>query len=198
VAGRGRLSAVRSDAGSTLIELVVAMAITTVVGAIFTQGILSLGRVDQLTTAVVDAQTQVGRAFTRLDRDVRYAADLVVQTLPGSQSASPSLVYLSTVDAARCHALSLVGTRLQYQAWAPGASPGTATVLASGVSAISGVAPFTVTGGTGSPAMPKEATVAVAAGSGGPAASSRREMRETFLAPNTLLGPQGASLTDCF
>jgi Tfp pilus assembly protein PilE len=196
-AGQGCRPEARSDAGATLIEVVAAMVITTVAGAIFTQGIVLLSRADSLTTALVDAQTQVARAFTRLDQDVRYAADLVVQALPASQSAAPSLIYLSTVDGARCHAVSLVGSRLQYQEWAPGASPGAATILASGVSAIPGVAPFTVTGGTGSSATPKEATVAVAASSGGPSASSRREMQETFLAPNTLLGPQGASLTDC-
>jgi prepilin-type N-terminal cleavage/methylation domain-containing protein len=194
------------DTGTTLIEMMVAMAVMSVVMVIFTAGIVSMYRAERFTTAVGDAQAQLGRAFLRLDSELRYAADLRTGTLPASPSAYPSLLYLSTVDGARCYALSLGGDRLLRQEWLPGMNPGPAAVLAFGVAPLDGVVPFAVTGGstatagddeTSSPTMPKEATITLSAAAGGPAASNRRELRETFLAPNSVRGPQGASLNDC-
>ncbi|HLL64932.1 MAG TPA: hypothetical protein VK453_04185 [Micromonosporaceae bacterium] len=175
--------------------------------------IITAGSLVQLTvvnrhiTAAADAQTQVGRAFLRLDGELRYAADLRVQTVPATGSAYPSLLYLSTADGAQCHTLSLVDHRLLRHRWPPGASVGPATVLAFGVSAVGvAVAPFAVTGGstaaagdgeTGTSAAPKEATVSLAVTAGDTSRPTRRELRETFLAPNSLRGPHGAVLDDC-
>jgi prepilin-type N-terminal cleavage/methylation domain-containing protein len=193
-----------SDSGMTLLEIICTMAIMSVVMAMVTAGLVSFLRADRSTTALVDTQTRWGRVFGRLDKELRYAEDVAVVPLAGSGSTYPSLVYLTTVTSARCAALSLAGGQLRYQQWPPGSGRGPVTVLATGVTVIAGQAPFSMTagptaapGGTSPPAQPKGATIALLATSGGPAASSHRELRETFLAPNTLQGPHGAAISDC-
>jgi prepilin-type N-terminal cleavage/methylation domain-containing protein len=194
------------DAGFTLIELLVVLVIMSVVGAIFTAGLVNMVNLYRVTTAVGDAQAQVGRGFQRLDTELRYAADLRTEMLAGSGSAVPSLIYVITAPVGLCYALSLVSDRLQRAHWQPGATARAVEVLVSGVGPVAGVEPFTVDGGSSSDAgdgegtitvRPKEAAITLAVTAGGPSASHRRELRETFVAPNTIRGPQGMSLDDC-
>jgi type II secretory pathway pseudopilin PulG len=184
-------------------EMVVSLAIMSVVMALFTASFLQQSAMFRRTTAVSDSQTQLGKAFRRLDSELRYAADVRVQMWPPSQPAA-SLLYVLTTGNTPCYALSIVGGRLQLQGWARNATPGPGDVLAVDVAPVSGVDPFAVTGGPAASAgdgsavqtaTPKVVTLAVLVG--GSAASSRRELRVTFLAPNTFQGPRGVSLDDC-
>jgi prepilin-type N-terminal cleavage/methylation domain-containing protein len=188
------------DAGFTMIELAVTLAIMSIVMAMVTAGFVQLSAVQRLATAVSDAQAQVGRAFLRLDDDAgpRYAADLTTEMWSPSGSTHPSLLYVTTADGATCTALSLVGDRLQRQSWTlnPTTSPSAPEVLAVNVAAATEdghpVEPFTVRS-----AAPKSADVTLAVAVAGTPASTRPRLRATYLAPNTVQGPSGVSLEEC-
>ena len=58
----------------TLVELIVAMGIFTVIIAVFMSGVVVMTRDTARAQAVSDAGTEVRSAFQRFDRDVRYAS----------------------------------------------------------------------------------------------------------------------------
>jgi prepilin-type N-terminal cleavage/methylation domain-containing protein len=193
-----------ADQGVTLVEVVVSMAVLSLVMALATGGFLQLSGTFRATTTIGEAQGQAGRVFQRLDNDVRYADDMRAEAMFPAESTAPSLLYLSTAGAVTCRALTLAGDRLLRRSWSPGETPGPAEVLAVGVVAVDGVDPMAVGGGGGAgdgdsqvPGTPKEAVITVAIRSGAGAAASHRELRETFVAPNTMYGPRGGSLDDC-
>jgi prepilin-type N-terminal cleavage/methylation domain-containing protein len=192
------------DAGFSLIELLVVMVIMSVVMALVTAGLVPLYSSYRATVRLQEAQAQAGRAFLRLDGELRYAADLRTQPVAGVPSAYPALVYIVLSDAASCHALFLENGRLTRRVWQPGADPAAAQVLASGVVPVVGTDPFTVTGGSSGltqdgdtvvGASAKQVTIAFAV-TAGPDGSRRRDLRSTFLAPNSEWGSD-VSLDDC-
>jgi prepilin-type N-terminal cleavage/methylation domain-containing protein len=193
------------DAGFTLIEMTVGLALMSVMMVIFTSGFIQIVRLNRATAALGDGESQVSRAFRRLDNELRYAADVRAQVLPGSGSTDSSLIYLTTAAAPRCYALSLVNGSLQHREWTPGAAIGAASVLASGVSAVSHQQPFSVSAPAASAgdtdavtvAAPKSATILLTAAAGGQAYTHERELRAQFVAPNTVQGPRDVSLDDC-
>ena len=65
---------VRPDAGMTLVELIVAMGIFTIVIAVFMSGIVVMTRDTARAQAVADSGDGVRLAFQRFDKEVRYAA----------------------------------------------------------------------------------------------------------------------------
>jgi prepilin-type N-terminal cleavage/methylation domain-containing protein len=194
-----------SDAGFTLAEVLVTLTVMSVVGAVVTGGIVYTARLNKATAAVGEAQAQVSRAFQRLDADLRYAVDMRTAALPSIRAADLSLVYVVSAPEHRCHALSLVGDRLQRSQWAPGAMTRPVEVLAAGVSRTATAPPFTVAGGSpstgedeeGGTGTPKVAVVTLTATATGASKSGRRELKESFPAPNTLRGPVGVSLDEC-
>jgi prepilin-type N-terminal cleavage/methylation domain-containing protein len=62
------------DAGFSLVELVVAMSVMSVLLVIFTTAILQVYRTVSATQSLSDAQAQLERAFQRTDRELRYAS----------------------------------------------------------------------------------------------------------------------------
>lgn len=64
----------RTDAGMTLVELIVAMGIFVIVIAVFMSGIVVMTKDTARAQAVADSGDGVRAAFLRLDKDVRYAA----------------------------------------------------------------------------------------------------------------------------
>ncbi|GGK08065.1 hypothetical protein GCM10010123_42540 [Pilimelia anulata] len=185
------------ERGVTLIELSVAMGIMAVVGALVTAAVVGLSRSYRSTESLGSAQARVGQAFARLDASVRYAAELATRTTDGR----PELWYLTPGDAPRCTVLWLAGDRLWSRTRPLGATAAAPeTVLASGVAAPAGTAPFAVTAGAddesaaeSAPAI-KQVTVTLrVAASGG----ATRTLAATFPAPNTVAGASGASLDQC-
>ena len=61
------------DAGVTLIELMVAMALMSVFGTIFLSGIAQMYRAANRAEAMTTTQSQISIAFGRLDTQIRYA-----------------------------------------------------------------------------------------------------------------------------
>jgi type II secretory pathway component PulJ len=73
---RARHRLVRQDGerGTTLVEVVVAMTIMTICGAIFTSAVVTLHRVTNRAQAVTNSATRTNQAYQALDKTVRYAA----------------------------------------------------------------------------------------------------------------------------
>ncbi|MCB2175885.1 MAG: hypothetical protein KQH57_08755 [Actinomycetales bacterium] len=64
------------DEGMSIIELVTAMAIFTVVLSIFLAGLISMARATARSTAVVDASNSLRGSFQALDKQIRYASSI--------------------------------------------------------------------------------------------------------------------------
>jgi prepilin-type N-terminal cleavage/methylation domain-containing protein len=61
------------DAGVTLIEMVVVMAIMSVLMVLFTSAVMTIYRTYNKVDATNQAQEQVNNVFLRLDKEIRYA-----------------------------------------------------------------------------------------------------------------------------
>jgi type II secretory pathway component PulJ len=68
------------ERGTSLVEVVVAMTIMVVCGAIFTGAVVTLYSVTNRAQAVTNSATQTNQAYQALDKVVRYAAAI---TTPG-------------------------------------------------------------------------------------------------------------------
>jgi type II secretory pathway component PulJ len=68
------------ERGTSLVEVVVAMTIMTICGAIFTGAVVTLHSVTNQAQAVTNSATQTNQAYQALDKTVRYAAAV---TTPG-------------------------------------------------------------------------------------------------------------------
>jgi type II secretory pathway pseudopilin PulG len=144
---------VRRDGGFGLVETVVALAIMSVVGTVFTTGLLQIYRASASAEADSVTQSQLSQALLRLDRSLRYAYSIGAVHTEGT---TPYVEYLVS-DAAPgqpsyakyCVQLRLAGSgsqhlQLQRRSWAmtsPG-SPGAWAPLATDLSTVAGSAPF--------------------------------------------------------
>jgi hypothetical protein len=134
----------------TLIEIVVAMSIMTVVMVIFTGAIVQMFRITRHTESMAVSQSQLHIAFQRIDREVQYAAGISVPlqltnadvaVMPKYQGLTAGdwyVEYLTTTfdGPSVCAELRLVAskTQLQRRVWPPGHTPsGGWSVLASQV-----------------------------------------------------------------
>jgi prepilin-type N-terminal cleavage/methylation domain-containing protein len=119
------------DDGFSLVEILVVMAITSVIGAVFTTAVLQLYRTAGAEDNDYATQSQTSQALLRLEKQVRYAYSVGAPHLEGT---TPYLEYLvmtpvtpaSTTLAKRCVQLRLSGSALQTRSWTAG-SAGTVT-----------------------------------------------------------------------
>jgi prepilin-type N-terminal cleavage/methylation domain-containing protein len=136
----GRL---RADEGLTLIELVVAMAIASIVGAIITTSMMMVYRTVNATSARAAVQAQLSQALMRLDREIRYAS-YVGSTVPGQKNVEYEMVNKMVTQCVQLRlAPSASGSQLQRRTWTQGAAAADLTAwlpLATGVTSVS---PFT-------------------------------------------------------
>jgi type II secretory pathway pseudopilin PulG len=133
----------RDDEGVSLVELIVAMTLMSVVGAMFTGGVLQVYRSLNKTDSDYVAQSQINQAFSTLDREIRYAKSVSTPATVGSDWYVEYLVQLNNVDTCVELRLSTSAGQLQRRSWAQGVTPVTPTawgVLASNVTATT---PFT-------------------------------------------------------
>ncbi|MGF1647483.1 MAG: type II secretion system protein J [Kineosporiaceae bacterium] len=135
------------DGGFTLVELVVAMSIFTVVVVISLAALRSMATTTVRTTQVADARVEADRLYNRLDKIVPYAAAVN----PAGQAAGDWWVELRTDVAAggqapRCWQLRLdvPDAELRLRSWPPGAPAAVSswTTVASGAAVRDGVPPF--------------------------------------------------------
>jgi prepilin-type N-terminal cleavage/methylation domain-containing protein len=131
VSGRERLAG--DDAGFSIAELLVTMAVLSVVMAMFTAGIMQMFNVTDKGESLAVSQAQNTNAFLRLDKQIRYANGI---SSPGVAGGDPYVEYLiSGTGTPTCYELRVTGATLQQRVWVQGAAPTSATwiVLASGV-----------------------------------------------------------------
>jgi len=125
------------EAGTSMVEIIVAMTIMVVCGAIFTGAMVSLFRANNAAQAVSSAAQQTNQAYQSLDRLVRYASAISTPAV----NAGSWYVELSdtTTGSEVCTQLRLnsaTGT-LQRRSWTVTASTPTPTAwraVASGLS----------------------------------------------------------------
>lgn len=124
---RQRVSRLRrgGDAGVTLVEVMVTMAIMGTLMAIFTTGILQVYRAANATEAMSVAQSQLHIAFQRLDTHIRYASWIAAPGQVG-QSWYVEFAHLDrSTRQPRCGQLRLnldTGV-LHLRSWTPGTPP---------------------------------------------------------------------------
>ncbi|MEP7763983.1 type II secretion system protein [Sanguibacter sp. 25GB23B1] len=191
---RTRRDQERDDTGMTLVELIVAMGIFTVVIAVFMAGIVVMTKNTARAQAVADAGDEVRRVFQRLDREVRYASAI---NRPGTGSSGAYYVeYLvSAVEAGKqpmCTQWRYVpatGT-IERRTWAnvtSGASPSAWSTLANRVrNDLATQKPFEFTpAGSINASQQLRVFLDVGPGAGGPDARKGAQLDSQFVARNT-------------
>ncbi|MEU8240385.1 type II secretion system protein [Actinoplanes missouriensis] len=134
----------RDESGVTLIELVVSMSVMLIMMAMVTGGIVEIYRSVDRTDAETEAQTQITAAYSRLDKEVRYARGV---SKPATLDGDYYVEYQVDLDeVTTCVQLRLATgvAELQRRTWVSGTdppSPSAWTTLASNVTATT---PFTV------------------------------------------------------
>jgi prepilin-type N-terminal cleavage/methylation domain-containing protein len=183
----------RDDSGFTLTEVMVAMSIMAIFLALSTGALLSLYSATNKTQSIADAQQQLGLAFNRLDREIRYSSGI---STPGYVGTDPYVEFVSTYTGSPVCTqlrLNLASQRLQQRTWTQGTAtvtPTAWTTLASGVS--STAQPFTVNAADATLNFQRLA-VGVTVTGGGVAASSTRDFSATFTALNTSLNTDSST-----
>ena len=182
------------DDGFSYLEILVAMTVFVVIGAVFTTGVVQLYRTAGAADAEYTAESQASLALLRLEKQIRYAYSIGTVHNEGA-AATPYLEYLvmapasagSTSLVKRCVQVRMAGSapamQLQSRYWTAGAPAGVTgwATLASGLSA--GAAPFVRTEPT-SAVNHQLLTVSLAARSG----AAIRSSSITFTALNTYAG----------
>ena len=111
----------RSDAGFTLLDMMMAMTVMTVVMSVFTSSILSMYRASRTVDARSEAQTQLNTGLQRLDHQIRYAAGISNAYAVGG---NPYLDFLTVEDGRRkCVQLRVQNTILAQRSWTYQADP---------------------------------------------------------------------------
>ena len=138
------------DDGFTLVELMVAMAIFTIVMVVVSAALVSGYASESRVKFLSDASGQVTNAFERLDSEVRYAADIETPYASGGNYyvEFQSDWTLSSQGRSRCTALEYDNTNgvLQQRSWYIGDTVPTGwQTLASGLAESVTADPFTLT-----------------------------------------------------
>lgn len=129
------------DAGVTLVELMVAMAVTSVIGGIATGGLVQLYQMTDVTSRMDDAQAQASLAYADLQPEIGAAYDI---SEPGAGAGGdPSVEYVTQDSSGQriCHQLRLSGGTLKLRQWPASATAASTVsavtwrVLGSGLSA---------------------------------------------------------------
>ncbi len=182
-----------ADAGLTMIEVVVAMSIMSVLMVMFTGSMLRMFRAANHTESVSAAQSQLNTAFLRLDKEIRYASAI---STPGLVGTDPYVEYVTTNSgAALCTELRLrvADRRLLRRSWAQGASPLVPSPWLPLASGVTGTAPFTRTAADATfPFQRLQLRLSALAGGGTTGVSRTTDV--TFTALNTSLSTAGTTV----
>ena len=113
------------DRGITLVEIVVAMMIMSVFMAMFTAGVVQMFHITNANEAAASGQSQVNIAFLRLDREIRYAADISTPSayLPGADFYVEYLTTSTGVSECTGVAVEVATSQLQRRTWIQGTTP---------------------------------------------------------------------------
>ncbi|HET9516638.1 MAG TPA: prepilin-type N-terminal cleavage/methylation domain-containing protein [Actinoplanes sp.] len=187
---RGR--AAPDDHGVTLVEMVVALSVMSVVLSVATAGLLQVFRTLSATEARATAQAQVHVAFARLDKQIRYAKQITTPTRVGTTWFVEFLSYradtVTSTPEWTCTALRLRGDRLDSMSWALSDTPDQtqfrpilSTVTATDPSA----GPFPPPDAIGGANHLQRLRLAVTVGAAAQSAAAARSFDVTFTALNS-------------
>jgi prepilin-type N-terminal cleavage/methylation domain-containing protein len=139
----------RRESGYTLIEMLVAMGLMSVLIGIFMAGIVQMTKSAVRVQNVNNSTDEVRRAFDRMDRQLRYAS--AVNT-PGQTGSDWYVEFLTTATGTatgQCTLWRLVNSthRLQYRTWVPASATASTwiTVASNVVNDPTTQPPFTLT-----------------------------------------------------
>ena len=192
VLARCRARLPSGDRGTTLMELIVGMAVMTIFMAMFTGAVVAMTRTTSRVEAVITASSQLEQSFLKLGKVVRYAAAI---SPPGVSSTSGDwyVELASDTDAdadpgaGTCTQLRIDNQDLQMRSWPAGTTPPAqfdGTTIATNITlAAPATAPFTVppvAPGTNTPFQRLQITLAAPAGG-----SSTTPSQMTFSALNS-------------
>lgn len=113
---------VEPDRGTTMVEVVTAMVIMTICGAIFVGAVVTLSRTSNQAQAMTDSANQNNQAYQALEKTVRYAATI---STPGVSSGAGATgdwyveLRRTTTAAEVCTQLrvDLITQQLQTRSW---------------------------------------------------------------------------------
>jgi type II secretory pathway pseudopilin PulG len=174
------------DAGATLVELLAALAIMSIVLAVATSGIVRMYQTANATSARAAAQAQISTALLRLDREVRYAKGIGVPHTESTGQYVELLVAMPGGD--KCVQLRVTGTgasaggQVLQRSWTPSTTPNhNWAALATGVTSAS---PFSYVAPDDSVGF-QRLGVQLTSVSGNGSARASKNSRITFTAHNT-------------
>ena len=130
----------KSDAGFTMIDVLVSMSVMVVVLAAATAGISSMYRTADAVDARSVAQAQLGLALQRLDREIRYAEGISEEYRVNGDWYVDFLTVQGTER--QCLQLRLTGGQLAQRAWVPDQTPLTRTPWKPLADGITSAQPF--------------------------------------------------------
>ncbi len=127
----------RDDEGSSLIELLVGIALMAVFGAVFSGAIFMMTNSSKTAQSVTETSTRLSTAFVKLDRTARYAAAFS----PPAQSAGNWYVEFRTTNTGSevCTQLRLEKASQQLQSRTWSVVGGAATGISSWVPVALGI-----------------------------------------------------------
>jgi prepilin-type N-terminal cleavage/methylation domain-containing protein len=129
------------DQGFSLTEIMVTLAIMSVVTAVMVGATIQIYSGTKAIDNTSEARDQLDISFRRVERELRYAS----WTSPTKDQKVGDRYYMEYVTEKGCRQLKIENGILSLAEWTlPGTTPGPATPLASGVTVISGVDPFTI------------------------------------------------------
>jgi Tfp pilus assembly protein PilW len=133
------------DSGVTLIDVMVAMTLMSVVVAVFTAGIIDMYRSADHAGSTAEAQTRTVSAFNRLERQVRYAERITAPRLLANGDYIVEFAMNDSVNSLQCLQLRIPvnGGDLTVRQWTAGSTPAKpATTIVTGITKPS-AQPFT-------------------------------------------------------
>jgi Tfp pilus assembly protein PilW len=117
-ARRGLRGRMRSDEGTSLIELVVGMSLLSIFMSMFTGAVVMMNNAENKAQAVSLTSTQLNQAFLNLDKTVRYATAI---STPGQGTTGDWYVELRTTNTGTDQCMQLrvdIATQqLQQRTW---------------------------------------------------------------------------------
>ncbi|MGX6602041.1 PulJ/GspJ family protein [Micromonosporaceae bacterium Da 78-11] len=193
-----RRAAVRGDAGTTLIEVMVAMGLMSVVMAMATAAIAQIYQSVNESENSAEAQAQVTKAFARLDQEIRYARSISTPAVLNGDNYVEYLIGVDSVDTCVELRLRTSTNELQRRQWTKNTDPLTPTGWTTLAAVVTAGAPFTTipadkVGLTGFRFQRLRLTVSavLGGGTGGGSATSGGSTRQTdvtFTALNATAG----------
>jgi type II secretory pathway pseudopilin PulG len=178
----------------TLIEVVTAMSIMSVLMALFTAGIVQIYRFANRHEATALARSQVNLAFLRLDKEIRYARGISVPDAVGPDQYVEYLISSDGVPTCVELRLDTGSARLQRRTWQHGVASISPTPWKDLAIGVSSPQPFVV--------FPADPTFAyqrlhlrLTARAGATTTAATAESSVTFTAMNTT--PEAATPTVC-